>query len=477
MDNFLQVIVVVAEFLRWSSDAFYVFAYIIAVFLLISGADDLLTDLYYWVHNIFYPRKLNKYSRESPEKLTAVEEKPIAIFIPTWQEQNVIDEMLTHACKTLVYKKYDIFVGIYPNDFPTLEKVRKVQNNFPQVHPVIGNHPGPSTKAENLNEIHAGMLKYENQTGIRYDIIVMHDAEDVIHPMSLKIHNYFIPEYDMVQLPVFPLENSHKKVVHWTYADEFAENHTKDLVARQIFNGFIPSAGVGTAYNRWLIEFVGTSFARNIFSKASMTEDYDIALRLAMGKANLLFLYQPFGINAATRALFPETFRAAVRQKTRWLIGICLQSWANIGWVGDLRFRFTLYRDRKAVITNVINSLAYIVFTYVLLYELARLGLTQFLSLPVLISANTMLWTLVVIDTGLMLWRMVHRYFSVTKIYGWVTGALSIPRLPVGNFINFTATVRAMWQYFTSRRRNKRIVWDKTSHTFPTPETIAASNR
>lgn len=463
MDSIVPHIV---SWLQFLSEPLYTFAFIVAAFLMMSGIDDLAVDLYYWFFHLFAPRKLNRYRSEPREKLNHAEEKPIAIFIPTWHEHDVIDKMLTHTCEVLNYKRYDIFVGVYPNDPQTRERVDEVAKKFPQVHAVTTNHQGPSTKAENLNDILEGMLKYENRTGIRYDIIVMHDAEDVVHPMSLKIHNYFIPEYDMVQLPVFPLPTSLRHFVHWSYADEFAENHTKDLVARQIFSGFIPSAGVGTAYNRWLIEFVGTSYAKNIFRKASLTEDYDIALRLAMGKANLLFLYSPFGIPAATRAYFPNRFRDAVRQKSRWLTGICLQSWQNIGWVGDMKFRFTLYRDRKAIITNAINALAYIVLFYILMYELTR-ALGGYNTLPSLIQPGTALWTIVLIDTGLMVWRFIHRFITVSRIYGYVAGILSIVRLPLGNIINFVATIRGIRLFFQARGKKTRIRWDKTTHTFP----------
>jgi adsorption protein B len=460
----------IVHFFQASYDALYVFTFIVATFLLVSGLDDVGADLYYWFYYTFRRKRLNRFQLLPTSTLHGTPEKPIAIFIPTWHEFDVIEQMLTRACTTIDYKSYDIFVGVYPNDPATTVRVESVARVFSQVHPVVATHPGPSTKAENLNDIHQGMIRWENQTGIRYDVIVLHDAEDVIHPLSLKTFNCFVPEYDMVQLPVYPFVTPQKKIVHWTYCDEFAENHTKDLMARQEFSGFTPSAGVGTAYNRWLMEFVGTSFARNMFSKSSLTEDYDIALRLALGKANLLYLYRPFGLNIATWAYFPQTFTTAVRQRTRWLIGICIQSWRNYGWVGDLKFRLTLYRDRKAVISNNINALAYVVLIYVLLYELAEWGLRDYGTLIPIVSKGTLLWDIVLIDTVLMLWRFIHRFVSVSRIYGRKAGALSIPRLPVGNIVNFTATVRAFKQYFVARRKKKKVTWEKTAHKFPTAE-------
>ena len=464
MDNLYVDII---RFFQSSHDVLYVFTFVVALFLLLSGLDDLVVDLYYWFLYLFRRKELLRYQRLDPSELRGCSEKAIAIFIPTWSEEAIIEPMLRKVCHSMKYKNYDIFVGVYPNDPGTSARVASVARIYPNVHPVIASHPGPSTKAQNLNDMHQGMRRWENQTGIRYEIVVLHDAEDIIHPLSLSVYNYFVPNYDMVQIPIYPLETPHMRVVHWTYADEFAENHTKDLMARQVFSDFIPSAGVGTAYNRYLIEFVGTSFARNMFSRRSLTEDYDIALRLALGDAKLLYLNRPFGVNVSTWAFFPQTFTAAVRQRTRWLIGICLQAWANYGWHGSLRLRLTLYRDRKAVITNIINALAYVVLVYVLLYELADWGMRAYGTLEPLVERGTVLWYVVLTDTALMLWRFLHRFLSVSRVYGRRAALLSIPRLPVSNIINFAATVRALQQFFRANRKKEPVAWEKTEHEFP----------
>jgi adsorption protein B len=428
--------------------------------------DDLFVDLYYWFHHLFAKKKFNKLTFESPEQIHEIPEKPVAIFTPAWHEHEVIDKMLMNACQTIEYKNYDIFVGVYPNDPKTLEKVEEVSRRFPNVHAVVAANDGPTTKADNLNHIHQGMLIWENMTGVRYDIILMHDAEDVIHPMSLKVNNALIPEYDMVQMPVLPLHTSHAQLVHWSYADEFAEAHTKDLLVRQHFSGFVPSAGVGTAFNRWLVEFVGTSYARNIFRVKSMTEDYDLSLRLALGHASLLFAYKPYGLNIATRAYFPHTMRTAIVQKSRWILGICLQSWKTNGWKGDSRIKFILYRDRKAVVANIINFMAYFVIAELMMYETLRFTIPRAHLMPI-VDKGTWLWDLVVFDSFLMFWRIFHRYLCARRIYGTWAGVLSIVRLPISNIINFTATGRALVIFVKSVFRGKDLKWEKTAHRFP----------
>ncbi len=440
--------------------------FLVTTFLLWSGIEDLFVDGYYWLMRI-RGSHWHKRLRDLPlEALHAAEEKPIAVFIPAWHEEPVIRKMLRRAATSIEYRRYDLFVGVYPNDPGTIREVEAVAAEFPNVHAVIGSNPGPTTKADNLNQIHQGMVRHENTTGVRYDIILMHDAEDVIDPMSLKVVNYFVPDYDMVQLPVFPLPVSHRRAIAWTYADEFAENHLKDMIVRQQFSGFVPSAGVGTGYNRWLIEFIGTSYAKNMFARASLTEDYDIALRLAMGNAKILFLHEPFGLQVATQAYFPESLLAAVKQKSRWLVGICLQSWKKYGWLGNWKFRMSLYRDRKALIANLVTMLAYLVGAFFLLWAWLRTALPQDHPLEPLIPPGSLLWSMGIATTSLMVLRLVHRAYFVSRIYGLKAGILGAIRLPVANLINFVASVRALALFFGAEYRQKPMGWDKTDHKF-----------
>jgi adsorption protein B len=327
---------------------------------------------------------------------------------------------------------------------------------------VVAANDGPTTKADNLNHIHEGMLIWENMTGVRYDIIVMHDAEDVIHPLSLKVNNALIPEYDMVQMPVLPLHTSHAHLVRWSYADEFAESHTKDLMVRQHFSGFVPSAGVGTAFNRWLIEFVGTSFAKNIFRVKSLTEDYDLSLRLALAKASLLFTYKPYGLNIATRAYFPHTMRAAIVQKSRWIMGICLQSWKTMGWKGDPRMRFVLYRDRQVVLANFINFWAYVVVAPLMFYESVRR--IRWPQLIPVVSKGT--------GSGICCLRQLSHVLadlpqvSLHRVYGTLTRILGIVRRGLQHH-------QPRWgrpcprDHIKAVFRRKDLKWEKTALRFP----------
>src|SRR5262249_32971139 len=153
---------------------------------------------------------------------------------------------------------------------------------------------------------------------------------------------------------------------HGTYCDEFAQSHLKELHVRVALGGFLPSAGVGTAYRRRALDRLAWNNGGQPFDPTSLTEDYRTGLELhRLGCSEVLLdafssaqsrerkgadpsvrLTGP----AATREYFPRPFRAAVRQKARWIAGIALQSWQQFGWQAGPGQLYWLWRDRKGLL-------------------------------------------------------------------------------------------------------------------------------
>ena len=206
------------------------------------------------LRRLFIRKKIHPLTME---RLEAREQQRIAIFIAAWHESDVIARTLENACETIQYKNYDIFVGTYPNDPDTQREVDKVAKINRHVHKVITPDMGPTNKASNLNHVFNALLNYEQKTGNYFDIIAMHDSEDVIHPLSLLVYNYLIPRIEMIQIPVFPVPQPLRRVTHWTYADEFAENHTKVLRVRELNQGFVPSARCRNSLHQTSISTAG----------------------------------------------------------------------------------------------------------------------------------------------------------------------------------------------------------------------------
>ena len=273
-----------------------------------------------------------------------------------------------------------MFVGTYQNDAATIAEVERMRHRYKQLHRVEVPHDGPTCKADCLNWVVQAILHYEFEAGIEFAGVVMHDSEDVLHPVELKFFNYLLPRKDMIQLPVASLNANWFELVAGTYMDEFAEWHAKDLVVRESLAGAVPSAGVGTCFSRRAMLALIEETQNQPFNTESLTEDYDVGARsLKLGMQSIFralsgaVQHAPascFGLGhereitvtmpLCVREFFPDTFRTAYRQRARWTLGIGLQGWKQTGWSGSLANRYLLLRDRKGVVTAFVGMLAYV---------------------------------------------------------------------------------------------------------------------
>lgn len=462
----------------------------LAILFVISGLDDLFIDVYYWMRYVWRIWKTRHYQPMTYEQLAAKKEQFIAVLVPCWKEANIIETMLKHNCYSIDYKNYYIFVGVYPNDFETMAEVQRVAAGISHVQCVIGNAPGPTNKASNLNQIYTHVKNFEILNSMSFDIFVFHDSEDIIHPLSFKLYNYLIPRKDMIQTPVFPLEVNYWNFTHWLYADEFSENHTKDIIVRESIHAHVPSAGVGTAFSKHALSVLENEDTGTPFATHSLTEDYHTSLavrelqlkpvfvthcimRMRWQKRGLFskeYVQKPFKEYIATRALFPTEYTKAVRQKARWIIGIVFQEWDLGKWPKEWQIRYSLMHDRKSFLTHFINGFGYFVFTYWLIYSSLTYDNPDYPALQEQFNLHPWVWWLIMIVTFIMIERLIQRMIAVRRIYGWLPAVLSIPRAFYGNLLNLHALVRAYKQYFSVQKSNaasKQPVWDKTDHEFP----------
>src|SRR3546814_17409824 len=64
------------------------------------------------------------------------------------------------------------------------------------------------------------------------------------------------------------------------YLDEFAESHGKDLVVREALGASVPSAGVGCAINRNMMDRIIAINGGRPVDEASITDKYELGLKI-----------------------------------------------------------------------------------------------------------------------------------------------------------------------------------------------------
>ena len=384
----------------------------------------------------------------------------LAVFVPAWDEAGVIGPMLRASLAAWAGADLRLYVGCYPNDPATLAEVRSLAD--PRLRPVLVGRPGPTTKADCLNALWRALIADEAAEGCRAKAVVLHDAEDVVHSAEPAIFDSLVERFDLVQLPVVPLIGLRARWIGGHYADEFAESHAKEMVVRAWLGAALPSAGVGCAFSREALERVAAAQGGLPFDAASLTEDYELGLRIRAqgGSAAFVRIRQGRGL-VATREHFPGTLAGAVNQKARWMTGIGLAGWDRLGWSGGLAERWMRLRDRQSLLAALLLLAGYAAFFLWFALHAAQAGL-ELAPAPF----PPLLALLVQINLGVLLWRLALRAGFTAYLYGWREGAFAIPRAAVGNVVAILAAAAALSRY-KALRRTGRPQWGKTDHVFP----------
>jgi adsorption protein B len=429
---------------------------------LLFGFNDLLVDFIYFTRRFWRATTIYTRHRRAYACHYIFNKDPgfMAILVPAWDEAAVIAPMLKAMLDRLDYDDYRIFVGHYCNDPATAAAIASVSD--PRVQPVEVERDGPTTKADCLNHLYDALIAHEIEAERAVKAVVLHDAEDVVHPYELRIFDGLIERAAVIQLPVLPLPDPHSRWISGHYCDEFAEAHIKELVVREAVGAAIPLAGVGCAIARKPLAQLAAMQEGRPFAGASMTEDYELGLKLGALGHKTMFVRIPAqpgerGV-VASRGHFPATLGSAVRQKARWLGGIALSGWDRLGWSGGLGERWMRMRDRRGPLAALLLLSAY---SAALLWS--QLWLAELLGAPVQARMDAWLTTILTINGWMLVWRILMRAGFTTSAYGWREGLLSIPRLVVGNVIAMLAAARAVSLHLGGGARR----WDKTRHIFP----------
>jgi adsorption protein B len=387
-----------------------------------------------------------------------------AVLVPAFQESRVIATTIAHMRKVWPQRELRIYVGCYANDPATLEAASEGAGNDPRVRLVIHGASGPTTKADCLNRLYAALAQDEAREQRRFASVVLHDAEDMVHPAALQLIDEALSEHDFVQLPVRPELQAQSRWIAGHYADEFAESHAKAMVVRDSLGAALPAAGVGCGFSRAalgrLAELRARDGAAGPFSAEALTEDYELGLELSRGArgSRFLRLRDAGGALVATRSYFPARLAPAVRQKTRWIHGIAFQGWERMGWNLRPVELWMALRDRRGPLTALVLAVAYLLLVIDAVLLGAKLAGWQG-SAPLSPALRVML----IASFAGFIWRAALRGWFTAREYGLAEGLRAVLRIPIGNIIAIMAGRRALKAYLGSLRGGK-VSWDKTAH-------------
>lgn len=260
--------------------------------------------LYFSVGAIAYrPR------HKQDEEFIADDELPmVSILIPAHNEENVIANTLSHMLR-LDYPRFEIIVI----DDHSSDRTGAIVRTFPVELVTRRNLPNRG-KSEALN------------TGLEVangDVICVFDADSEVAPDFLRraVRPLILdPEVCGVQSQV-RMYNRRQNVLTQAQDDEFALYNEILQIGRELMGGAAALGGNGQLTRRSALKAVGG------WSPYSLTEDLDLTIRL--------FLAGRGRIAHCTQAIVWQegvpTFKALLRQRTRWAEGM-LRCYGDYAW-------------------------------------------------------------------------------------------------------------------------------------------------
>ena len=421
---------------------------------LLFGVDDLVVDLH-WLRHL-----MRRQGLPTPNSVRLRKEQPhtlVAVFVPAWREAEVIGAMIDRCNRAWGTGSFCIFVGTYRNDPATQAEI--TQRLGDKVIMVVLDRDGPTTKADCLNGLWHAMAALEAENRKHFGAVLLHDAEDHVHADEILLFGELTGQFGLVQIPVVPVPDPHSHWIAGHYADEFAESHIKELVVRQLVGASLPSAGTGCAVSRAALERIAETRGGKPFDADSLTEDYELGLHIGQLGLKSHFVRQTAlgGRGLITvRSCFPNTFDAAVRQKTRWIIGIALAGWDRTGWRGGFAEHWMRWRDRRVILAALLIVSAY--GGGMMASLLWVVGRTK--------PPDPLMSTLLTASLSLFLWRTMMRSVCSAHQYGWRQGLLSVPRVAISNGVSVAASFMAVVGYIRILWTGE-VRWAKTEHQFP----------
>ncbi len=426
-----------------------------AAFWLVLGAlDELAVDLT-WIYLRLTGRIRTEKAGDAPADLSGL----TAVFIPAWHEASVLATTIEQIGQAWPQPQVRLFVGVYANDPGTLTAARIGAADDSRVRIVVLDRAGPTTKADCLNFLYHTMEDDEARRGEKYRAVILQDAEDMVHPAGIGVIDRELDQVEMVQLSVQPAIAPSGRAVSGHYADEFAESHGKAMIVRDALGLDLPAAGVGTAFQRGMLDLLASQDSAGPFAQDSLTEDYELGFRIRQigGSSRFVRARDARSQLIGTRSYFPNTLGTAARQKARWIHGIAFQGWDRLGWTGSWANRWMMLRDRRGPLAALVLSAAYLLFAIEMVLIVSGTPRADY--------AGMQPWVLVITAflTLSLVWRTLWRAAFVTRDYGWREGGWSMLRIPIANVIGIMAGCRALAAYVGSLLGH-RLFWDKTLH-------------
>ncbi|QHJ71815.1 glycosyltransferase [Planococcus halotolerans] len=357
----------------------------------------------------------------------------VALLIPAHNEEIVIENTLRAMARLKYEGQLDIYVLDDSSKDGTANIVQEFAEVFSRIHYIPVPQGNPKGKSRVLNY---GLSITDS------DYFVVYDADNEPEPRALE---KLVQAAEIVQnaagaVGYVKTKNVDKNVLTRMIALEFQVFQLLMQCGRWALFGLGSLAGTNMLLRRSVIEELG---GYDVFALA---EDAELTVRLTAAGYKL-----PVVPTSRTWEQEPETLKAFIKQRTRWLTGNLylleksLKDWSH--WRG------------RTFILSMQHLLTYFIFVLMLLIsDLFFILSISGVDMPIITAPLMILWfmTYIVYTAQLLSAIVIDRNVSPANVLYVLIMYFTYAQI----FILLLAL--SLTKYTWSKLRNKTIAWDKT---------------
>jgi cellulose synthase/poly-beta-1,6-N-acetylglucosamine synthase-like glycosyltransferase len=278
------------------------------------------------------------------------------------------------------------------------------------------------------------------------EIIVIMDVEDIPdRDVFLKAAAAIKSGWQAVQV-ILRIGNTDDSWISMIFGMEYAGWFRIMLNGRVGLSMFAPLGGTGNYFNRSALRYVGG------YEPTNLAEDAELAIRLRIARWNV------GTIDARHWEEAPVTFKAWVKQRSRWFRGWMQSFWKYSG----ILFKPSV--ARRIGIAGIFSTLVMLISPLIVVLNWIAYAVTAYWALEVAGAVPQ-------VTAGVFpFWSIIPLWFNALYYYIWIKGARlegikfkTIKYLPhmffYMNVMMPIASLRAFYQELF-----KPVFWEKTTH-------------
>ena len=321
------------------------------IFVAIGAVNFLHLGLYIVGGDIYDIRKYRRTSLDGKAKKTRMRRPLVSVVVPAHNEAMAIERCMESIRKSS-YRKIEVIVHNDRSTDATARILQRYKKSYPKFNLRIINRRINVGKGSGVN---FAIKRYA-----KGELIMTLDADCILHKDAIKNSVYYFKDKKIIGVAANVRIMDSPTILGLLQKFEHMIGYRSKKFYTVTNSEFIVG-GVASTYRRETMDLV------NLYDTDTQTEDIGLSMKIvALGNREQRIVY---GADVLAMTEGVQTFKALLKQRYRWKLGMMQNLAKHMNLFGNLDKRYskalTLYRMPMAILGEIILLLQPIVLSYI----------------------------------------------------------------------------------------------------------------